>query len=74
VLAKPSPIEIHTPINPERGLDGVRSLFCVYYDSCLDEAIRQGWNSWGCTACGLATAEPDESGGIDSYATQRRFG
>jgi len=72
VLAKPSPIEISTPVHPERGLEGQRSLFCIHYDACLDEAVKQGWASWGCTSCGLAAAEPDEAGGIDCYATQRR--
>jgi hypothetical protein len=73
VLVKPSPIELTTPINPERGIEGQRNLFCVHYDGCLDEAVKQGWNSWCCSACGLATAEPDEAAGIDGYATQRRF-
>jgi hypothetical protein len=73
VLAKPSPIELTTPINPERGLEGQRNLFCVHYDDCLDEAVKQGWNSFCCSACGLASAEPDEAAGIDGYATQRRF-
>jgi hypothetical protein len=73
VSAKPCPTEIAAPVNPERGLEGQRSLFCVHYDDCLDEAVRQGWGSWGCTACALVTAEPDEAGGIDGYATQRRY-
>lgn len=73
VLLKPSPIELTTPINPERGVEGQRNLFCVHYDGCLDEAVKQGWNSWCCSACALATAEPDEAAGIDGYATQRRF-
>ncbi len=73
MLVKPSPIELTTPINPERGVEGQRNLFCVHYDGCLDEAVKQGWNSWCCSACGLASAEPDEAAGIDGYATQRRF-
>jgi hypothetical protein len=72
VLAKPCPTELTTPINPERGLEGQRNLFCVHYDGCLDEAVRRGWSSWCCTACGLATAEPEEADGIDGYATQRK--
>jgi hypothetical protein len=73
VITKPCPTEIASPINPERGLDGQRSLFCVHYDACLDEAVKQGWSSWGCTACALVADEPDEAAGIDGYATQRRY-
>ena len=72
MLAKPSPVEISTPAHPERGLEGQRSLFCVHYDDCLDVAIRRGWGSWGCLACGLASAAPRPGDGLDDYATQRR--
>ena len=73
VLAKPCPAELVSLINPDHGLDGQRNLFCVHYDSCLDEAIRQGWNSWCCTRCGLSRAGPGEADSIDSFATQRRM-
>jgi hypothetical protein len=73
VLAKPCPTELISLINPDRGLDGHRSIFCVHYDSCLDEAIQQSWNSWSCTRCGLSAVGPGEAGSIDSFATQRRM-
>jgi hypothetical protein len=74
VLAKPSPAELTAPINPDRGVEGHRNLFCNFYDSCLDEAVKQGWNSWTCTRCALHAMEPEVEGGIESYATQRRLG
>jgi hypothetical protein len=74
VLAKPCPSELVSLINPDRGLDGQRNLFCTHYDSCLDEAIRQGWNSWCCTRCGLSSVGPGEADSIDTFATQRRVG
>ncbi len=68
----PCPTESLLPVNPDRGMDGQRNLFCVHYDGCLDEAVRQGWESWACTRCGLHAAPPDEAHGLDGYATQRR--
>jgi hypothetical protein len=73
VLAKPCPTELVSLINPDRGLDGQRNLFCTHYDNCLDEAIRQGWNSWCCTRCDLSSIGPGEADSIDTFATQRRL-
>jgi hypothetical protein len=73
VLAKPSPTELTAPINPDRGVEGQRNLFCQFYDGCLDEAVKRGWNSWTCVRCALHAAEPEVEGGIESYATQRRL-
>jgi hypothetical protein len=73
VLVKPCPAELTAPINPDRGVEGHRNLFCNFYDSCLDEAVKQGWNSWTCTRCSLHAVEPEVEGGIESYATQRRL-
>jgi hypothetical protein len=73
VLAKPSPTELTTPIHPERGIDGQRNLFCVHYDACLDEAVKQGWSSFCCSACGLSAVHPNPEEGIETYAQQRRL-
>jgi hypothetical protein len=73
VLPTPFPTELVSLINPDRGLDGQRNLFCTHYDGCLDVAIRQGWNSWCCTRCDLSAVGPGEGGSIDTFATQRRF-
>lgn len=73
MLAKPCPTELVSLINPDRGFDGQRNLFCTHYDGCLDEAIRKGWNSWCCTRCGLSAVGPGEADSIDTFATQRRM-
>lgn len=74
VLAKPCPSELTAPINPDRGVEGHRNLFCNYYDGCLDEAVKKGWNSWSCTRCELFALEAEVGEGLESYATQRRLG
>ena len=74
VLAKPSPTELTSPINPDRGVEGHRNLFCNFYDNCLDEAVKKGWTSWTCTRCELHAVQPEVEGGLESYATQRRLG
>jgi len=74
VLAKPTPTELNSPINPDRGVEGHRNLFCGFYDGCLDEAVKKGWNSWTCARCHLMATQPaEDSIGIESYATQRRL-
>jgi hypothetical protein len=73
VLAKPCPSELAAPINPDRGVDGHRNLFCSYYDGCLDEAVKKGWSSWSCTRCDLFSVQPDVGQGLENYATQRRL-
>jgi hypothetical protein len=72
VLAKPTPTELCAPLNSERALDGQRSLFCVHYDGCLDEAVKRGWGSWCCTRCELAAGGAEPSVGLDDYAQQRK--
>jgi hypothetical protein len=73
VLVKPCPTELTAPINPDRGVEGHRNLFCGYYDSCLDEAVNRGWNSWSCARCELHAVQPKVEGGVESFATQRRM-
>lgn len=73
LLATPTPAELTAPINPDRGVEGHRNLFCGNYDSCLDEAVKQSWNSWTCTRCSLFAIQPQIESSIESYATQRRL-
>ncbi len=30
---------------------GKRNLFCMYYDKCLDLAIKKTWETWNCSSC-----------------------
>jgi hypothetical protein len=73
VLLKPYPTELPAPINPDRGVEAHRNLFCTFYDACLDEAVKRGWNSWTCTRCAMFAIQPDMEAGLESYATQRRL-
>lgn len=73
VLAKPCPTELTAPINPDRGVEGHRNLFCGYYDACLDEAVKKGWNSWTCVRCQMFAVAATVEVGLESYATQRRL-
>jgi len=75
---KPFPTELSAPINPEASTKGAgvehhRNLFCAHYDDCLDEAVKRGWNSFTCTRCPLFHQAGDYEGGVEAYATQRRF-
>lgn len=72
LVIKPFPCELTAPINPDRGVEGHRNLFCGHYDGCLDEAVKKGWNSWSCTRCELFDVQPDIEHGLEGYATQRR--
>jgi hypothetical protein len=74
LFSKPTPSELTAPINPDRGVEGHRNLFCGFYDSCLDEAVKKAWNSWTCTRCTLFAIQPQIESSIESYATQRRLG
>jgi hypothetical protein len=75
LVHKPSPCELAAPINPDRGVEGHRNLYCGFYDGCLDESVKKGWNSWSCTRCdGFALQPETTEGGLESYATQRRLG
>ncbi len=73
MLSRPCPSELTAPINPERGVEGQRNLFCSHYDGCLDEAVKKAWNSWSCTRCPFFAIQATVVGGIESYATQRRL-
>lgn len=30
---------------------GERNIHCPYYDSCLDYAVQDWWDSWNCSQC-----------------------
>ncbi len=60
MIPNPGPSELKAPIHPDRRVEEHRNLFCQCYDSCLDEAVAKGWNSWSCSHCQLFAvhAEP----------------
>jgi hypothetical protein len=74
--AKPNPVELPAPINPEGGrkqsVEMHRNLFCVHYDDCLDEAVKRSWNSFTCVRCAFYHTTEEEAGGVERFATQRK--
>ncbi|MFZ5470311.1 MAG: hypothetical protein ACOZIN_12820 [Myxococcota bacterium] len=38
-----------------------RNVFCPFYDSCLDVAVRRGWSDWTCNHCLLVDQTPTPS-------------
>lgn len=75
--AKPTPVELPAPINPEGGrrqsVELHRNLFCLHYDECLDEAVKRGWNSFTCIRCAFYHTGNDQTGGVERFATQRKI-
>ena len=74
---KPIPTELQQSINPEAGprrasVETHRNLNCAHYDSCLDEAVRKGWQSFSCIKCPMGALVSAPQIGIEAYATQRR--
>lgn len=74
---KPCPSDLPQTINPEAGpkragVETHRNLNCVRYDTCLDEAVRRGWQSFTCMKCPLYAVAAAPQMGIEAYATQRR--
>jgi hypothetical protein len=50
MLTNPDPIELVKLVEPD-AVAQHRSLFCTYYDECLDRAAESGWRSWSCERC-----------------------
>jgi hypothetical protein len=76
-MLKPCPTDLPQTINPEAGpkragVEAHRNLNCNYYDNCLDEAVRRGWQSFSCMKCQLNAQVAPPQMGIEAYATQRR--
>ncbi|MDQ3263415.1 MAG: hypothetical protein M3Y59_07115 [Myxococcota bacterium] len=74
---KPFPTDLPQTINPEAGparagVESHRNLNCRQYDGCLDEAVRNGWQSFTCSKCPLYALTATPQLGIDTYANQRR--
>lgn len=74
---KPCPTDLPQTINPDAGpakagVEAHRNFDCHHYDACLDEAVRQGWQSFTCSKCPLVGLSAPPELAIDAYANQRR--
>lgn len=46
----PNPSRAEQPHDPSAAA-AMRRLDCVYYDQCLDVAVREDWPGFHCQAC-----------------------
>lgn len=37
--------------NPVAVIIPARKVYCISYDVCLVQAVRNGWRSWECNGC-----------------------
>ena len=56
MLAEPNPTRL-VKLVEDRDVESHRSLFCRWYDGCLDQAVVGNWASWTCEQCPLFTTE-----------------
>ena len=52
MLTNPNPTELVRLVHPET-VTRHRSLFCIFYDDCLEHAADLAWPSWSCERCAL---------------------
>jgi len=57
MLADPNPKQLRKLVE-DPDVETHRSLFCRWYDHCLDQAVERHWASWTCEQCSLFTTEP----------------
>ncbi len=72
--AFPNPIPLMHLIRSEAIVSGLRNLYCVHYDSCLDVAVKNDWDSWSCEKCSLFAVHDEPRDFVGSYAQERRGG
>ena len=68
---KPFPVPLEGPLRSERQILQHRKLGCPLYSGCLNESVRNGWESFSCQRCPIATSVSTEPE-VPGYATQRR--
>jgi hypothetical protein len=61
-----------TTLRSENAADAHRCFACPAYSTCLDESVREGWESFSCLQCGLATRFNVPVEDPRSFANQRR--
>lgn len=68
----PNPTPLLQLIRSETTVTGLRNLYCLHYDGCLDVAVKLDWDSWSCEKCSLFRVhdEPRDFAGL--FANDRR--
>lgn len=52
-MVSPNPMELAPARQGMSELPRHRTLHCRFYGTCLDAAVRRGWQDWTCTRCAL---------------------
>jgi hypothetical protein len=72
VFAQPNPSPLAQLIRSETTVAGLRNLYCVHYDSCLDVAVKLDWDSWSCGKCPLFARHEAPRDFAGTFANERR--
>ncbi|MGA7877566.1 MAG: hypothetical protein WCA08_18035 [Desulfoferrobacter sp.] len=64
---KPSPCSSYSRHRPVQ-----REVWCEHYDSCLDHAIEENWESFACTDCKSFRSAPMTTTCLDHEADRCR--
>jgi hypothetical protein len=72
VHTQPNPTPLASLIRSESTVPGLRNLYCLHYDGCLDLAVRLDWDSWSCEKCPLFHVHDEPRSIVGAFAHDRR--
>jgi hypothetical protein len=67
--SSPNPTRLDGAARGEDFAEEHRNVYCSRYDRCLSFAIREGWDSFTCSACAYRLGGGQQP---EDYAEQRR--
>jgi hypothetical protein len=70
-LIHPLPRPLDGPIRSEGKTAVHRRFSCPYYATCLDESVRNSWESFTCLHCPLQSMYADAREDVELYAHRR---
>ncbi len=75
-MLTPRPTQLDGPLRSERQIHHHRRLDCARYRECLDESVRQSWESFSCVGCPLASGAASDArqAELRGYAQRRTTG
>lgn len=72
MYAQPNPSPLAQLIRSENTVAGLRNLYCLHYDACLDVAVKLDWDSWSCEKCALFACHDAPRDFAGPFANERR--
>jgi hypothetical protein len=69
---KPNPVPLEGTLRSERQILQHRRLGCPLYAGCLDESVRNGWESFSCLQCPIANKVDALPTDLGKFATMRK--